>query len=51
MRRAEAAKAYLVKLGVDAGQLATISYGEEKLVTQDEAQFEQNRRAEFKVAQ
>lgn len=50
MRRAEAAKAYLVKLGVDAGQLATISYGEEKLVTQDEKQFELNRRAEFMVA-
>lgn len=50
MRRAEAAKAYLVKLGVDAGQLVTISYGEEKLVTQNEAQFQLNRRAEFKVA-
>jgi peptidoglycan-associated lipoprotein len=50
MRRAEAAKAYLVKLGVDAGQLATISFGEERLVTQDEAQFQLNRRAEFKVA-
>ena len=50
MRRAEAAKAYLVRLGVDAGQLTTISYGEEKLVTQDEKQFELNRRAEFTVA-
>lgn len=50
MRRAEAAKAYLVKLGVNAGQLATISYGEEKLVTQDEKQFELDRRAEFMVA-
>lgn len=50
MRRAEAAKAYLAKLGVDAGQLTTISYGEEKLVTQDESQFELNRRAEFMVA-
>lgn len=50
MRRAEAAKGYLVKLGVDAGQLTTISYGEEKLVTQDEKQFELNRRAEFSVA-
>lgn len=50
MRRAEAAKAYLVKLGVDAGQLVTISFGEERLVTQDEAQFQLNRRAEFKVA-
>jgi peptidoglycan-associated lipoprotein len=51
MRRAESAKAYLVKLGIDAAQLSTISYGEEKLVTQDEAQFEQNRRCEFKAAQ
>lgn len=50
MRRAEAAKAYLAKLGADAGQLSTISYGEEKLVTQDPAQFELNRRCEFKVA-
>jgi outer membrane protein OmpA-like peptidoglycan-associated protein len=38
-----------VKLGADAGQLATISYGEERLVTQDPAQFELNRRCEFKV--
>ena len=51
MRRAEAAKAYIVKLGADAAQFSTISFGEEKLVTQDEAQFELNRRAEFKVAQ
>jgi peptidoglycan-associated lipoprotein len=50
MRRAEATKAYLVKLGADAGQLSPISYGEEKLVTQDPAQFELNRRCEFKVA-
>jgi len=49
MRRAEAAKAYLVKLGADAGQLSTISYGEERLVTQNERQYEQNRRCEFKV--
>ncbi|MFO7651430.1 MAG: OmpA family protein [bacterium] len=51
MRRAEAAKAYLVKLGADAAQLNTISYGEERLVTQNEAEYELNRRAEFKVAQ
>ena len=51
LRRTEAAKAYLVKLGADAGQLSTISYGEEKLVTQDPAQFELNRRCEFKVAE
>ncbi len=51
MRRAEAAKAYVVKLGADAAQLNTISYGEERLVTQNEAEYELNRRAEFKVAQ
>lgn len=47
-RRAESAKAYLVKLGVPAGQLSTISYGEEKLVTTNESQYELNRRCEFK---
>jgi len=50
MRRADATKAYLVRLGADASQLTTISYGEEKIVTQDEEQFELNRRCEFKVA-
>ncbi|MBN2537445.1 OmpA family protein, partial [candidate division WOR-3 bacterium] len=47
-RRADAAQAFLVKLGVPASQLSTISYGEERLVTQNEAEYEQNRRAEFK---
>ena len=51
MRRAESAKAYLVKLGADMNMFSTISFGEEKLVTQDEAQFELNRRCEFKAAQ
>jgi len=51
MRRAEAAKAYLVKLGAGAGKLSTISFGEEKLVTQDPALFELNRRCGFKVAE
>jgi len=51
MRRAESAKAYLVKLGADMNMFSTISYGEEKLVTQDKAQFELNRRCEFKVVQ
>jgi len=51
MRRAEAAKAYLAKLGADMNMFSTISFGEEKLVTQDEAQFELNRRCEFKAAQ
>jgi peptidoglycan-associated lipoprotein len=49
MRRAEATKAYLVRLGAGASQLTTISYGEERLVTQDPDQFELNRRCEFKV--
>jgi len=49
MRRAESAKSFLVKLGVPATQLMTISYGEEKLVTNDETQYQLNRRAEFKV--
>lgn len=49
MRRAEAVKAYLVKLGIAASQLSTISYGEEKLVTTNPAEFEQDRRCESKV--
>ena len=51
MRRAEAAKAYLVKLGADMNMFSTISFGEEKLVTQDETQFGLNRRCEFTAAQ
>ncbi len=51
MRRAEATKAYLVKLGAGADQLTTMSYGEEMLVTQDEREFELNRRCEFKVTE
>jgi peptidoglycan-associated lipoprotein len=49
MRRAESAKAYLVKLGADLSMFSTISFGEEKLVTQDKAQYELDRRCEFKV--
>lgn len=48
-RRAEAAKAYLVKLGVSADQLSTLSYGEERLATQVEAEYDKNRRCEFKT--
>ncbi len=51
MRRAEAAKAYLLKLGADMNMFSTISFGEEKLVSQDETQFELNRRCEFTAAQ
>ena len=47
-RRAEAAKGFLIKLGVSEAQLSCISFGEEKLVSEMEAEFEQNRRVEFK---
>jgi peptidoglycan-associated lipoprotein len=50
-RRAESAKAFLVKMGVPAGQLSCVSFGEEKLVTQKESEFEMNRRVEFKLVE
>ena len=49
MRRAESAKSYLVKLGANMNMFSTVSFGEEKLVTQDAIQFELNRRCEFRV--
>jgi peptidoglycan-associated lipoprotein len=50
-RRAEAAKSYLVALGVDAGRLQTISYGKEKPFADchDESCWSQNRRAHFVI--
>ncbi len=46
-RRANAAKNYLVGLGVDAGRLSTVSYGKERPVAlgSDEASWARNRRA------
>ena len=46
-RRANAAKNYLISLGVDAGRLATVSYGKERPVAlgSDEASWAKNRRA------
>lgn len=46
-RRANAAKSYLVSLGVDASRIATISYGKERPVAlcSDESCWSQNRRA------
>ena len=46
-RRANAAKDYLVSLGVDAGRLTTISYGKERPVAlcSDESCWSQNRNA------
>ena len=46
-RRANAAKDYLVTLGVDAGRIRTVSYGEERPFEEghDDASWSQNRRA------
>jgi len=50
-KRANAAKDYLVSLGVDAGRITTISYGEEKPFDagHDESAWSKNRRAHFVV--
>jgi len=46
-RRANAAKAYLVGLGVDANRISVVSYGKERPVAlgSDETSWAQNRRA------
>lgn len=51
-RRAQSVKNYLSQLGVDAGRLSTISYGEEKPAVEghDEAAWAKNRRAEFTLS-
>ncbi len=48
-RRAESVKTYLVRMGIDAARLTTISYGEERPVASghDEDSWSRNRRAEF----
>jgi len=48
-RRAEAAKAFIVDLGVSAARISTISYGEERPFAQGhyEGAWSQNRRAHF----
>ena len=51
-RRALAVKNYLATMGVDAGRIQTISFGEDKPAVADaksEAEFKLNRRAEFVV--
>jgi peptidoglycan-associated lipoprotein len=49
-RRAQAARDYLIQLGVPADRLLTVSYGEEQPANpgHDEAAWAQNRRDEFK---
>jgi peptidoglycan-associated lipoprotein len=51
MRRAEAAKRYLVDLGVESSRLSTISYGEERPAASGsgESAWAKNRRDDFKV--
>jgi peptidoglycan-associated lipoprotein len=50
-RRANAAKRYLISLGVNASQLSTISFGEERPAVQGHTEevWVKNRRAEFVV--
>lgn len=50
-RRANAAKNYLVRMGIDSSRLSTISYGEERpsATGSEESAWSQNRRAEFVV--
>jgi peptidoglycan-associated lipoprotein len=52
-KRADSAKKFLVKTGIDAKQLTTISYGKERPVDpgHDETAWARNRRAEFKVTE
>ena len=50
-RRAQSAKNYLASLGVSAGRMTTISFGEEKLLLfgHDEMSWAQYRRADFVI--
>jgi len=50
-RRANAAKDYLVSLGVDASRVKTVSYGKERPFANghDEDSWQKNRRAHFVV--
>ncbi len=50
-RRASAAKAYLINLGISASRLTTISFGEEKPMAygSSESAFQKNRRAHFVI--
>lgn len=49
-RRAESVKEFMVKAGIDASRMTTISYGEEKpaVAGSNEDAWAKNRRAEFK---
>ena len=51
-RRAQAAREELVRLGVDAGRLSTVSYGNERPLeaSHNETAWSKNRRCEFVIA-
>ena len=51
-RRAQAAKDFLVSLGIAADRIQTVSYGKERpfCSAHDEACYKQNRRAHFVMA-
>jgi peptidoglycan-associated lipoprotein len=51
-QRANAARDYLVAQGIDTGRMHVISYGKEKpfATGHDEASWQQNRRAHFRIA-
>ena len=51
-RRAEAAKNYLISLGISADRMETVSWGKERpfCMEHDEACWQQNRRAHFVMA-
>jgi peptidoglycan-associated lipoprotein len=46
-RRAQTTKEYLVRLGVLENRLNLMSFGEENLITEDEAEYWQNRRCDI----
>jgi peptidoglycan-associated lipoprotein len=51
-RRAQVAQQYLVRLGIAAGRVSTISYGEERPAVEgvSEASWQQNRRVEISIS-
>ena len=49
LRRANSARAYLIKLGINKERISTISFGENKLLTTDSLEYWKNRRCEFVI--
>ncbi len=51
-KRAQEVRKYLSNLGIDTGRMGVVSYGEEQLADfgENDAAFDRNRRAEFRVS-